>query len=954
MKKLPLFLLFVLVLFLPNLSAQETPSPSAAERDRPRPIKDVLPDARKIDGLFTFYHKKDRLLAEIKGNNLNTDYLIAIAVAKGSGSTAIGGFTYQSGGSDWLWQFRKVNDTIQVVRRNIRFKADPGTLEARTIEVGFTDSILYSLPIVAAGEGGGDVIDLAPIFMADLPRLGIGSFDRSRSTWDDIKGFPNNMEFRVAATYSGLGRAGGFSPDPSSTGVTLHYSISKLPSSGYAPRVADQRVGYFMVSHKNFSRAADDNHIIRYINRWNLQKADPSAALSPPKKAIVFYIEKTVPYKYRNAVREGILEWNKAFEKIGIVNAIEVRQQLETETWDAEDINYNTIRWITSERGFAMGPSRVNPLTGEILDADIIFDASWVDHWRDRFDQTIGDVVPSEFGEGSFSPRKAQQVLPQHEEDEHHCSMNNCTCSYIQDKAAHFALASLALALRNDDDNGDDEEKEDNESDEATEENGDKEESDENGEEPKTDEEPKKEEELKKEEESKEEEPKKEDEKKKSKQELAKEREEKFERIVLEGIKDVVMHEVGHTLGLRHNFQASSWLTLEEINDPERSKEYGIAGSVMDYLAINIAPKGKPQGDYFMTTLGPYDYLAIEYGYKILSGGTDGEKKELAKIATRQAEKGNNYATDEDLALRSSSDPRTERRDLGTDPLTFSQWGLELYNQLLPEILDRAIKEDGRYRDVGRYYQLLASQRMQQNMFLVRNLEGLYRNRDFKGDPGNRLPIQVVDAKTKRESVQFLCDNTFGADAFKIAPEIYNRFGQEIWLGSDDRFESSGSTSLSSIIMSLQCGTLENLLSSSVLNALTDTALRTPESEDVYTIDELFSTITASVFSELDTVGEGDFSSRRPAIPTQRRTLQEYHFKLLASYAAGDGIAAYMPDVHSSRALARHELAKLQEKIKRTIADKAQNWDTGSAAHLGMLYDRISKLLEASLLLGRP
>ena len=933
MKKLPLFLLFVGVLLLPNLSAQETPPPppssATPERDRPKPIKDVLPDAKKIEGLFTFYQKKDRLLAEIKGNNLNTDYLIAIAVARGSGSTVIGGFTYQSGGSDWLWQFRKVNDNIQVVRRNIRFKADSGTPEARAIDVGFSDSILYSLPILATGEGGGDVIDLAPIFMADLPRLGIGSFDRSRSTWGDVKGFANNMEFRVAATYSGMSR-GGVSPDPNSTGVTLHYSISRLPSSGYTPRIADQRIGYFTVSHKNFSRAADDSHVIRYINRWNLQKADSSAALSPPKKAIIFHIEKTVPYKYRNAVREGILEWNKAFEKIGIINAIEVRQQLDTETWDAEDINYNTIRWITSERGFAMGPSRVNPLTGEILDADVIFDAGWIDHWRDRFDQTIGDVLPSEFGNSQFAQRNTQQDESPHEEEDTHCSMNNCTCSYIQYKAEHFALASLALALRDDDGN-----------DKPAEENGDKEESE------------AKEEKPKEEDESKEdEEPKKEEPKKKSKQELAKEREAKLEQIILAGIKDVVMHEVGHTLGLRHNFQASSWLTLDEMNDPERSKEYGIAGSVMDYLAVNIAPKGKPQGDYFMTTLGPYDYLAIEYGYKILSGGTDGEKKELSKIAARQAEKGNNYATDEDLALRSSSDPRTERRDLGTDPLTFSQWGLELYNQLLSEVLDRAIKEDGRYRDVGRYYQLLTSQRMQQNMYLIRNLEGLYHNRDFKGDPGGRLPIQVVDAQTKRDSVQFLCDHTFGADAFRIAPEIYNRFGHEIWLSNDDRsFENSGTISLSNVIVSLQCGTLDRLLSSRILDALTDTALRVPESEDAYMIDELFSVVTASVFSELDAVREGDFSSRRPAIPAQRRALQEHCFKLLASYAAQDGFSYYTPDVHSSRALARHELKKLAAKIDTT---SLENWDTGSVVHLLMLHDRIKKLLEAGLLLGRP
>jgi hypothetical protein len=186
-----------------------------------------------------------------------------------------------------------------------------------------------------------------------------------------------------------------------------------------------------------------------------------------------------------------------------------------------------------------------------------------------------------------------------------------------------------------------------------------------------------------------------------------------------------------------------------------------------------------------------------------------------------------------------------------------------------------------------------------------------------------------------------------------IDPEIYNRFGQEIWLGRDDIFERSAPISLNALITSIQCGTLSSLLSPTVLDALTDTMLRVADEEDAYTIDELFNTVTASVFSELDEVGAGDFSSRRPAIPAPRRTLQEHCFKLLASYAAGD-ITSFLPDVHTSRALARHELAKLEESIQRTLEINAARWDTGSVAHLTMLRDRIRNLLEASLLLDRP
>jgi hypothetical protein len=209
--------------------------------------------------------------------------------------------------------------------------------------------------------------------------------------------------------------------------------------------------------------------------------------------------------------------------------------------------------------------------------------------------------------------------------------------------------------------------------------------------------------------------------------------------------------------------------------------------------------------------------------------------------------------------------------------------------------------------------------------------------------------------------VQFLCDNTFGAEAFKIAPEIYNRFGQEMWLGDGDAWlERTVSISLGDIIAQIQCFTLEDLLSPWVLQALSDTALRVSESEDAYMIDELFNTVTASVFSELDTIREGEFTSRNPAISASRRALQEHHFKLLAFYTtgpvAGSSAAFYYsfwPDVTSSRALARQELVKLESKIQAALTGNTK-WDAVSAAHLTMLRDRIRKLLEASLSVGRP
>jgi len=109
---------------------------------------------------------------------------------------------------------------------------------------------------------------------------------------------------------------------------TLHYSISEIvPNSAYKPRRADERVGYFTTTYADLGQYQTEDTHVRYINRWHLEKADPKLKVSPVKNPIIFYIEYTTPIRYRRWVREGILMWNKAFEKIGLANAIEVYYQ---------------------------------------------------------------------------------------------------------------------------------------------------------------------------------------------------------------------------------------------------------------------------------------------------------------------------------------------------------------------------------------------------------------------------------------------------------------------------------------------------------------------------------------------------------------------------------------------------------------------------------------------------
>ncbi len=522
-----------------------------AKKPEPSPYEKLTAGARSIDGFVKLDLKGEKLIGEISPGDLNKDIMVLIAIARGIGEMPLlGGMTWDNG-DDWIWQFRKVENRIQIVRRNVRFTAAKGSPEAKAVHLSYTDSILFSLPIITTSPKGDFVVDLTPVFMSDLPQfsqvLKGFRFAPDRSSYTKVKGFQDNVEIEMAATYAAMvGQETNTVPDTRGVTIYVHYSLSRLKATGYQPRLADDRVGHFITVVKDYSKTGLNDRFVRYVNRWDLRKADPSAKVSPPATPIIFWIDKTMPYEYRGAVREGILEWNKCFEKVGFSDAIEVRQQPDDAEWDAEDINYNTLRWITASAGFARGPSRVNPTNGQILDADIIFDADFIEFWKSYFGWSdTGKPAPASLKAldlsgllGADRPA-AFRFGPDALSD----------CEYSQGMAQQMAFGTMALAA-------------------AGKEGG----------------------------------------------RLTKD---EIDKLLYQGIRSITVHEVGHTLGLRHNFKASTMLTMDEVNDPQKTRSVGMASSVMDYLPVNVSPKGKKQGDFFNLVCGPYDYWAIEYAYNL-------------------------------------------------------------------------------------------------------------------------------------------------------------------------------------------------------------------------------------------------------------------------------------------------------------------------------------------------
>ncbi len=363
----------------------------------------VVEGATRLEGLFALYYneKEQKLFMEVRQDQYNKEIILPIAIARGAGLMYLGGETLNFG-NQWLITFHRAGERLLVMRRNVRFRAEAGSPQADAVKTSYTDSIIKALPLRSEKNNGQLVlIDLADLFMTDLADIGITP-DPSRSTWAKVKVFPKNVEIEVSAVFS-MPRyffywffGGDSIPDARGAQVVMHYGMSMLPESKYKPRLADDRVGHFLSVVKDFSEDVHDTPNVRYATRWNLEKEKPAAEKSPPKQPIIFWIERTVPREYRQYVREGILEWNKAFEKIGFLDAIQVRDQQSEDDFDPEDIRYNTFRWITTSAGFAMGPSRTNPKTGEILDADIVFDEGMIRYRRQEYIRAAG--IPEGIG----------------------------------------------------------------------------------------------------------------------------------------------------------------------------------------------------------------------------------------------------------------------------------------------------------------------------------------------------------------------------------------------------------------------------------------------------------------------------------------------------------------------------------------------------------------------------
>tara|TARA_B100000945_G_scaffold312686_1_gene307574 strand:- start:2314 stop:4944 length:2631 start_codon:yes stop_codon:yes gene_type:complete len=832
-------------------------------KNKKKPFNEIVINCEKIEGLFTLYwnKKNNQAFIAILPNQFEKVYLAGLTRQSGDGYY----FDGSSMMNEFPFMFKQIGERIQFINVNVKFRADETSPFKRSIDRHASNSILSSSTIISQPNinTGAVLVDINKLFIYDIEEVsrksqGIYTFDKKDSYFENIKSFPMNTEIEMALHFKG--KKGKYIYTlPSSTSVQIFYniSLSAIPDSNYKPRLADDRIGHFTTIYQDYTNVKSDSPYIRYINRWNLEKQNPQAKISEPKEPIVYWIENTVPYEFRDAVREGILAWNKAFEAIGFKNAIVVKQMPDDANWDPADVRYNTIRWMFQPgRGYAVGPSRANPYTGELYDADIRISADFVRSFYKEETEFVTPLIESFTNDFQYT-----------EEKYHQNSNSKTMCHYgehlKQEMASGWDIMTASGQI--------------------------------------------------------------------SETNL------EFENYIHNGLVDLILHEVGHTLGLRHNFKGSSIYSINQLSDSNFTKKYGISGSVMDYQPINIFNKET----FFQTQPGIYDMWAIEYAYAEPNRSKYSEKMFLENIASRNTDPLLRYGTDEDTYGLSTRgiDPHSNAWDLSNDPMAYYKKRFEMADKLLDMIPEYFEKDGVQYSKIRRVFGRGLRDYYSAARNIAKNIGGIYHSRHHVGDPGSENPFKIVPAKKQRESLQFILYHILDENAFyfdpnllnKLAPERGSNFTGSVWRMNRIDYP------IHDYIRSIQTGTIYRLFHPRILNRIRDNELKFDLEDEIFKLPELFSSIIESVWSELN---------EKKNINSFRRDLQKSHIEVLSTILLNEKNYFHTDAV----SLSRTNLNNLYELIRKTL-DSNTPLDEYTKAHLTESANKIQSVYKAQIVI---
>ena len=383
----------------------------------------------------------------------------------------------------------------------------------------------------------------------------------------------------------------------------------------------------------------------------------------------------------------------------------------------------------------------------------------------------------------------------------------------------------------------------------------------------------------------------------------------------------LVLHEVGHTLGLNHNMRASQLWDNDKVHDKSLTESRGLTASVMDYPSINFAPKGVEQGQYYTSTPGAYDVWAIEYGYSPALDDPAAEKERLAKLLQKSSQPELAFGNDADDMRQPGKaiDPYVNIYDMSNEAVKYASDRLSLLQSLKKDLRKNLAKDGESYQALTDGYISLHQEYARNLDVISRYIGGVSVDRSFHGQKGAKQPFTVVPAEKQKEAMQALAEYAFAPGVFKSSESLLShlqqqRRGFDFYLVTED-------PKLHEMVLGMQKRVLDHLLHRSVMNRINDSALYGNE----YKLDQVLAELTDAIFED----------DARKNVESFRQNLQvEYVNRLIGIFKKPDG------HHHINQSLSRYYLTQ----IKKMLKTRGNN--VASTAHKEQLIYLIDKALD--------
>lgn len=853
----------------------------APAREGPPTLSDTVGTAQLKAGLFNFYQDKQKLHLALPASLIGVELgFVATRV------TAAGDFLIRGGNLDSsvvVW--RRKGQRMVLQKQNLNFRSREDSTMRHAVNASFVASPVFMTDLVPV-SGGELLIDASEMFgpalakiMPDqsgfVPKPGDGTL-----LW--LKTFPDNIIARVSYRVEGKpsGTGGGDTGDGGPFArfmqpgrladsrfleVIVDYHFYRLPEDDYRPRFADERVGGIGFSYKDYSDVeARDTAFRHLLIRWDLRKTNPEEAVSPALKPITFYVDRAVPDKWRPLIHQAGNWWNESFEKIGIRDAIHIRDQPDDPDFDPADLRHSMIYWNLSDdlvfSGLA-GPMYSDPRSGKVLRGNVYLNAEFPSYTLHRYLVYAWWRAPD-----PNSIERTTQELKMLREP----LRANGFCDRQASFSSQIAFARLVLRARG---------------------------------------------------------------------QLGADTRES-ERFAREAFLELTAHEIGHALGFPHNWKASLGSSWEDVRDGKVTGATNgniFSYSVMDYNPIYLAPKGRTQGDFFMTEVGPYDDLTVEYIYKPLHQLTP--EQEAARLDAIAARAETEHGLVFDGGTLSDIDPSSNSDDFGDNPLEFAASRLEIMQvEVLPHLPELVLAEGHDYSflrqaldaaifSVALDYIDLIGRHIGGQILLHRVANSAAAERG-SGPP----PIEPVTPAIQRKALQYMNHHVFRPGVFSLPPESLALLKADHLYDWNYPWRYASDYSIGSRIEGLYNAALGVMLQPNRLARVLDNERRTVD-EPPFTLPELFGGLVAEAFGETPN-RKGEISSDRRAL---QRQLVSHLLKLAVKPDKRTPVEASQVAALELRALARNL--------------NTANRSGYEAAHLEDLARRIQRNLEAGITL---